>query len=235
MIVAYPITFDGNPDSYPLHLARRRSFPTATAPASTSRSSTRNRSRFPRLEAAISSRSPICSLPWLWSRQGIRPMKWRRRSMAEFDKLRTEPISERELQRAKNQFFRDYIVDRESDPRQGQPARSRRRHPSGRDDRRRRSRNFHEHEGGRYRPGRQDVLQTGEPPHSEDSAESGGEPLMRAARACRFHSRAPDRIVGTHAARRSRHGRRKVLPGRCRRDPSAFRPTSSDPCPTACR
>ena len=34
--------------------------------------------------------------------------------IAEFDKLRTEPISERELQRAKNQFFRDYIVDRES-------------------------------------------------------------------------------------------------------------------------
>jgi predicted Zn-dependent peptidase len=34
--------------------------------------------------------------------------------VAEFDKLRTQPISERELQRAKNQFFRDYIVDRES-------------------------------------------------------------------------------------------------------------------------
>ena len=34
--------------------------------------------------------------------------------IAEFDKLRTEPIAERELQRAKNQFFRDYIVDRES-------------------------------------------------------------------------------------------------------------------------
>jgi zinc protease len=34
--------------------------------------------------------------------------------IAEFDKLRTEPIGERELQRAKNQFFRDYIVDRES-------------------------------------------------------------------------------------------------------------------------
>ena len=34
--------------------------------------------------------------------------------IAEFDKLRTQPISERELQRAKNQFFRDYIVDRES-------------------------------------------------------------------------------------------------------------------------
>jgi zinc protease len=34
--------------------------------------------------------------------------------IAEFDKLRSEPIPERELQRAKNQFFRDYIVDRES-------------------------------------------------------------------------------------------------------------------------
>ena len=33
---------------------------------------------------------------------------------AEFDKLRAQTISEHELQRAKNQFARDYIVGRES-------------------------------------------------------------------------------------------------------------------------
>ena len=35
--------------------------------------------------------------------------------IAEFEKLKSEPISERELQRTKNQFARDYILNRESD------------------------------------------------------------------------------------------------------------------------
>src|SRR5207244_8447553 len=35
--------------------------------------------------------------------------------VAEFDRLKSEPISERELQRTKNQFARDYILNRESD------------------------------------------------------------------------------------------------------------------------
>jgi zinc protease len=34
--------------------------------------------------------------------------------LAELDKLKAEPITERELQRAKNQFARDYILGRES-------------------------------------------------------------------------------------------------------------------------
>ena len=34
--------------------------------------------------------------------------------IAEFDRLKAEPIAERELQRAKNQFARDYILGRES-------------------------------------------------------------------------------------------------------------------------
>src|SRR5260221_8226242 len=33
---------------------------------------------------------------------------------AEFDRLKTEPITEHELQRSKNQFARDYILGRES-------------------------------------------------------------------------------------------------------------------------
>src|SRR5215475_4482198 len=35
--------------------------------------------------------------------------------IAEFERLKNEPISERELQRTKNQFARDYILNRESD------------------------------------------------------------------------------------------------------------------------
>jgi predicted Zn-dependent peptidase len=35
--------------------------------------------------------------------------------IAEFERLKSEPITERELQRAKNQFSRDYILGRESD------------------------------------------------------------------------------------------------------------------------
>ena len=35
--------------------------------------------------------------------------------IAELDRLKAEPIEDRELQRAKNQFARDYIVGRESD------------------------------------------------------------------------------------------------------------------------
>ena len=34
--------------------------------------------------------------------------------IAELDRLKTEPITEHELQRAKNQFARDYIIGRES-------------------------------------------------------------------------------------------------------------------------
>ena len=34
--------------------------------------------------------------------------------IAEFEKLRADPISEHELQRSKNQFARDYILGRES-------------------------------------------------------------------------------------------------------------------------
>jgi zinc protease len=35
--------------------------------------------------------------------------------IAEFDLLKNQPITDRELQRAKNQFARDYILGRESD------------------------------------------------------------------------------------------------------------------------
>jgi len=46
--------------------------------------------------------------------RGHTPAEAEKALIAEFDKLRAEPVAEKELQRAKNQFFRDYIVDRET-------------------------------------------------------------------------------------------------------------------------
>ena len=46
--------------------------------------------------------------------------------IAELDRLKTEGITERELQRAKNQFARDYILGRDVDPGEGDAPRARR-------------------------------------------------------------------------------------------------------------
>ena len=45
---------------------------------------------------------------------GRRPEEAIETLIAELDRLKTEPISDRELQRSKNQFARDYILGRES-------------------------------------------------------------------------------------------------------------------------
>jgi zinc protease len=40
--------------------------------------------------------------------------------IAEFERLKSEPISDHELQRSKNQFARDYIMGRQSDQQKAQ-------------------------------------------------------------------------------------------------------------------
>ena len=137
-------------------------------------------SRCPRSAAATSSRSRICSSRSRSSRPGIRTSEVEKALIAEFDKLRTEPISERELQRAKNQFFRDYIVDRESiRGKASQLAHAvvihERRH-----DGRRRSGDLHEHEGVRPASRREDVFHAREPPRAEDSSERDALMMRRA-------------------------------------------------------
>ena len=69
--------------------------------------------------------------------------------IAEFDKLKTEGITERELQRAKNQFARDYIVSRAVDQGEGVAARPRRSDPEGHGVGRRRVRHLPEGVAGR--------------------------------------------------------------------------------------
>ncbi len=113
VIVAYPITFDGNPDSYPLHLTSKilsdgdssRIYQSLVYEKGIALSAFGggNIIEEPNLFFAVALVAP-----------GRTHDEVEKALIAEFDKLRNQPISERELQRAKNQFFRDYIVDRES-------------------------------------------------------------------------------------------------------------------------
>ncbi|RPI53899.1 MAG: insulinase family protein, partial [Acidobacteria bacterium] len=113
VIVAYPITFDGHPDSYPLHLTSKI--------LSDGDSSRIYQSLVYEKQIALSAfgggniiEEPNLFFAVALVAPGRTHDEVEKALVAEFDKLRNEPISERELQRAKNQFFRDYIVDRES-------------------------------------------------------------------------------------------------------------------------
>jgi zinc protease len=113
VVVAYPITFDGNPDSYPLHLTSKilsdgdssRIYQSLVYDKGVAVSAFGggNIIEEPNLFFAVALVAP-----------GHSHDEVEKALIAEFDKLRSESIPERELQRAKNQFFRDYIVDRES-------------------------------------------------------------------------------------------------------------------------
>src|SRR5688572_18773143 len=113
VVVAYPITFDGHPDSYPLHLTSKI--------LSDGDSSRIYKSLVYEKGIAVSAfgggniiEEPNLFFAVALVAPGHTHDEVEKALVAEFDKLRNEPIAERELQRAKNQFFRDYIVDRES-------------------------------------------------------------------------------------------------------------------------
>ena len=114
VVVAYHITYDGHPDSYPLHIASkvlsdgqssriyqglvydRQLAVTAFGGA--------NLIEDPNLFYAVAIVQP-----------GQSPDEAIKALIGELDKLKTSGITERELQKAKNQFARDYILGRESD------------------------------------------------------------------------------------------------------------------------
>jgi zinc protease len=113
VVVAYPITYDGHPDSYALHIASKI--------LSDGESSRIFKSLVYDTGIAVSAfgGGNIIEQPNLFFavalvQRGHTPAEAESALIAEFDKLRAEPVSEKELQRAKNQFFRDYIVDRET-------------------------------------------------------------------------------------------------------------------------
>jgi zinc protease len=113
VVVAYHITYDGHPDSYPLHIMSKVLSDGQSA-------------RIPR-ELVYNKRIALSAFgsgniledPNLFYavaivQPGRTPQEAEVALIEEFDKLRDAGISEHELQRAKNQFARDYIVSRES-------------------------------------------------------------------------------------------------------------------------
>jgi zinc protease len=113
VVVAYPITYDGHPDSYALHITSKI--------LSDGESSRIFQSLVYDTRIAVQAfgGGNIIEQPNLFFavalvQRGHTPAEAEKALIAEFDKLVAEPVTEKELQRAKNQFFRDYIVDRES-------------------------------------------------------------------------------------------------------------------------
>jgi zinc protease len=114
VVVAYHITNDGNPDSYPLHIAGK---------VLSDGQSSRIYQKLvyeQQLAVAAFGGPNLIEDPNVFSavaivQPGRTPAEVIAALIAEFDRLKSEPISERELQRTKNQFARDYILNRESD------------------------------------------------------------------------------------------------------------------------
>jgi predicted Zn-dependent peptidase len=113
VVVAHHITYDGHPDSYPLHIVSKvlsdgqssriyRKLVYETGLALTAFGGG-NIIEDPNLFFAVAIVNP-----------GQSPAAVEKALVAELERLKVEGITERELQRAKNQFARDYILGRES-------------------------------------------------------------------------------------------------------------------------
>ena len=113
VVVAYHITYDGHPDSYPLHITSK--ILSDGQSARISREMIYNK----RLCLSAFGSGNITEDPNLFFavcivQPGQTPEAAERALIAEFDKLKTEGVTTQEVERAQNQFARDYIVGRES-------------------------------------------------------------------------------------------------------------------------
>ncbi len=113
VVVGFHITYDGHPDSYPLHVVSK-----VLSDGQSSRIY-RDLVYQKRIALAAFGGGNIIEDPNLFYavaivQPGKTPQECIDALIAEFEKLKTEPISANELQQAKNQFARDYIVGRES-------------------------------------------------------------------------------------------------------------------------
>jgi zinc protease len=113
VVVAHHITFDGDPDSYPLHIASKV--------LSDGQSSRIYRRLVYEKQIALAAfgGGNIIEDPNLFYavaivQPGHTPQEAIDGLIGELDRLRNEPITPAELQQAKNQFARDYIFSRES-------------------------------------------------------------------------------------------------------------------------
>jgi zinc protease len=114
VVVAYHVTKDGNPDSYPLHIAAK-----VLSDGETSRIYKKLVYEKQMAVAAFGSANLIEDPNLFYAvaivAQGHTPQEVVTALITELDRLKSEPITEHELQRTKNQFARDYIMGRESD------------------------------------------------------------------------------------------------------------------------
>jgi zinc protease len=112
VVVAYHITYDGNPDSYPLHIAGK-----VLSDGDSSRIY-RKLVYEDQVAVAAFGQANLIEDPNLFYAVAIvqpphTPEEAAKELIAEIEKLTNEPITDHELQRAKNQFARDYILGRE--------------------------------------------------------------------------------------------------------------------------
>ena len=113
VVVAHHITYDGNPDSYPLHVASK-----ILSDGQSSRIYRKLVYEKGIALAAFGGGNIIQDPNLFFAVAIVQPGKTTEEAttalIAELDRLRNEPVSAAELQQAKNQFARDYILGRES-------------------------------------------------------------------------------------------------------------------------
>jgi zinc protease len=113
VVVAHHITFDGHPDSYPLHIASK-----VLSDGQSSRIYRKLVYETQLALAAFGGGNIIEDPNLFFAVAFVQPGKSTDDAIsaliAELDRLKAEPITAAELQQAKNQFARDYILGRES-------------------------------------------------------------------------------------------------------------------------
>jgi len=113
VVVAHHITYDGHPDSYPLHMASKI--------LSDGQSSRIYRKLVYDSGVALAAggvgniiEQPNLFYAFALVQPGQTPAAAETALVAELERLKTEPVTDHELERAKNQFARDYIMGRET-------------------------------------------------------------------------------------------------------------------------
>ena len=114
VVVAYHVPYDGHPDAYPLHITSK--ILSDGQSARISRELIYNQ----RLCLSAFGSGNITEHPNLFYavcivQPGRSPADAEKALIAQFESLKTEGVTPHELQRAQNQFARDYILSRESD------------------------------------------------------------------------------------------------------------------------
>jgi predicted Zn-dependent peptidase len=113
VVVAYHVTYDGHPDSYPLHIASKIMSDGQSARILRELVYTR------RLCLSAFGSATLIEHPNLFFavcivQPGQTPAAAEKALIEEFEKIKTQGVTTQEVQRAQNQFARDYILSRES-------------------------------------------------------------------------------------------------------------------------